>query len=177
MKTGEMVDVLVRNREGFHVSKPMHWGLVPDSYAAFPEVWTGHTSHARIETVHELPAFSKSWQRKWRVIFPMNHFQQRTHDARTVPGFNRKQVTVNISRSDAQPMGVAGIFNAFNTPEGLYLSCAMLTRPASSGLEGINDRFPAMIDPHDFIRWLDGADDLDLETPPAADVFAIRIAA
>lgn len=177
MQPGQMVSVYARDKTGHHVLKDMKWGLVPDAYARFPEDWTGHTSHARIETVHELPAFRDSWRRKWRVIFPMDHFRQRTKDASKLPQIGRKQVPVDIARADGQPMGIAGIYNAFQTTEGLYLSCAMLTRPASPGLEGINDRFPAMLEPGDFSAWLDGADNLDLETPPAAGVFSIARAA
>ena len=177
MEPGQMVSVFARDRAGQHVLKDMRWGLVPQSYAAFPEDWSGHTSHARIETVHELAAFRDCWRLKRRVIFPMDHFTQRTQDVSKLFKTRRKQAPVDITRADGQPMGIAGIYNAFTTPEGLYLSCAMLTRPASPGLEGINDRFPAMIDPQDFAAWLDGTDKLDLETPPAAEVFSIALAA
>lgn len=177
MEPGQMVSVFARDRAGQHVLKEMNWGLVPTSYAAFPEDWTGHTSHARIETVHELAAFRDSWRLKRRVIFPMAHFRQRANDASKILNIRKKQVSVDLTRADGQPMGIAGIYNAFQTAEGLYLSCAMLTRPASRGLEGINDRFPAMLDPNAFAAWLDGADTLDLETPPPAGAFAIALAA
>ena len=177
MEPGQIVSVFARDRAGQHVLKEMKWGLVPTSYAAFPEDWSGHTSHARIETVHELAAFRDSWRLKRRVIFPMDHFRQRAHDASKLLNSRRKQVPVDITRADGQPMGIAGIYNAFQTAEGLYLSCAMLTRPASPGLESINDRFPAMIEPQNFSAWLDGADNLDLETPPPAQAFAVALAA
>ncbi len=172
-----MVSVFARDRAGQHVLKEMKWGLVPTSYSAFPDDWTGHTSHARIETVHELATFRDPWRLKRRVIFPMDHFRQRAHDVSKLLNIRRKQVPVDITRADGQPMGIAGIYNAFQTNEDLYLSCAMLTRPASSGLEGINDRFPAMIEPQAFSAWLDGADNLDLETPPPAEAFAVALAA
>ena len=176
MEPGQMVSVFVRDRDGRHVLKEMKWGLVPTSYAAFPEDWSGHTTHARIETVHELAAFRDAWRRKWRVIFPMEHFRQRTQDALKLSLSGKKHVPVDITRADGQPLGIAGIYNAFKTAEGLYLSCAMLTRPASPGLECINDRFPAMLEPKDFSAWLDGVS-LDLETPPSADAFTIALAA
>jgi putative SOS response-associated peptidase YedK len=177
MEPGQMVSVFARDRAGQHVLKEMKWGLVPTSYAAFPEDWSGHTSHARIETVHELAAFRDSWRLKRRVIFPMDHFRQRARDVSKILNLRKKQAAVDITRADGAPLGIAGLYNAFQTAEGLYLSCAMLTRPASRGLEGINDRFPAMIEPKDFTAWLDGADHLDLETPPAAEAFAIALAA
>lgn len=177
MKPGRFVDVWARDRTGHHVLKQMKWGLVPLDFAGFPDEWHGNTSHARIETVHELPSYRECWARKWRVLFPMDHYLQKTTGMRNLLGSQSKEVQVNIGRSDGEPMAVAGIYSAIQRPSGLFLSCAMLTRPASPGLEDINDRFPLMIEMKDVKAWLDGADNLDLITPPPAEAFSISLAA
>ena len=169
IKAGGTVDVLARDRSGHHVFKQMKWGLVPPDFGGFPDEWHGSTTHARIETVHELPSYRAAWERKWRVIFLMDHYLQKTTGMQDLFGKSAKEVRVKIGRSDGQLMAVAGIYSAIKRPSGLFLSCAMLTRPASAGLEEINERFPLMLELEEVRPWLDGADNLDLLTPPPAD--------
>ena len=176
MKPGQYVDVFARDRTGKHVIKSMKWGLVPPDFRGYPSDWTGNTSHARIETVHELPSFRDAWAKRWRVVFPMEHYNQKTSGVPDLLG-STADVRVNIGRSDGDPMAVCGIYSAIPRGDTLYLSCAMLTRPASPGLEHINDRFPLMIEKQEMRAWLDGADNLDLLTPPPAEVFSISLAA
>ncbi len=176
MKAGGMVDVLARDRTCHHVIKQMKWGLVPPHFHGYPDEWHGNTSHARIETVDELPSFRESWAKKWRVLFPMEHYLQKTSGMQDLFGQSAKEVRVKIGRADGQPLAVAGIYSAIKRPTGLFLSCAMLTRPASAGLEEINDRFPLVLEMNECAPWLDGAEDLDLMTPPSADRFSITLA-
>ncbi len=176
MKAGGMVDVLARDRTGHHVLKPMKWGLVPPNFSGYPDQWQGNTTHARIETVDELPSFRESWVRKWRVLFLMNHYLQKTTGMQDLFGQTAKEVRVNLARSDGKPMAVAGIYSAIKRPTGLFLSCAMLTRPASPGLEEINDRFPLMLEIDECRPWLDGAEGMELALPPPADRFSIKLA-
>jgi len=176
MKPGDYVDVWTRSRSGFHVLKSMKWGLVPPYFRGYPNQWDGNTSHAKIETVSELPSFREAWTRRRRVIFPMGHYNQKTNGIPDLLG-EPQEVRVDIGRSDGEPMAVCGIYSAIARGDSLFLSCAMLTRPASPGLEHINDRFPVMIEKRDVTAWLDGADDLDLLTPPPAELFSISLAA
>lgn len=173
MKAGGMVDVLARDRTGHHVVKQMKWGLVPPHFQGFPDEWQGSTTHARIETVHELPSYRDCWAKKRRVLFVMDHYLQKTTGMQDLFGSSAKEVRVKIGRADGKPMMVAGIYSAIQRPSGLFLSCAMLTRPASPGLEEMHDRFPVVIEMEDIRAWLAGADDLDLITPPPADRFLV----
>ncbi|WP_157405676.1 SOS response-associated peptidase [Asticcacaulis benevestitus] len=171
------VKVWARNSQGIHELKDMQWRLIPASYAAVPELYDGNTTHARLETVHEKPAFADCWRRKWRCLFPMTSFSQ-TVKAGTSPfGVGRRSGKVAISRSDGQPLGVAGIYNAIKTSDGTILSAAMLTRQAGPQMAQFHDREPLIIEPGDFIDWLDGSDALDLLTPWADDAFIFTSAA
>ena len=176
MKAGGMVEVLARDRTGHHVMKEMKWGLVPPHFQGYPDEWHGHTTHARIETIDELPSYRECWTKKWRVLFLMEHYLQKTTGMQDLFGNTAKEVRVKIGRADSKPMAVAGIYSAIKRPNGLFLSCAMLTRPASAGLEEINDRFPLALEMDECRPWLDGAEDMDLLTPPAADRFLISLA-
>ena len=82
-----------------------------------------------------------------------------------------------VERADGQPMGIAGIYNAIQTPEGLLLSTAMLTRAPGAAMAKIHDREPVVIEPADYAAWLDGADGLDLVTPWGDDAFNCRLVA
>jgi putative SOS response-associated peptidase YedK len=170
LKTKE-VEVFVRNRDGFHVQKEMRWGLIPTACAVAPELFDGSTTHARLETVHEKPAFADCWRKKWRCLFPVQNFHQKVTGASDLFTTGKGKGEVIITRADRQPMGIAGIYNAIKTDDGLLLSAAMLTREPGPEMEKFHDREPVIIEPGDFAAWLDGSDGLDLTTPWADEAF------
>jgi putative SOS response-associated peptidase YedK len=174
MFKGKSVQVYVRNREGFHVMKEMRWGLIPSQYAAAPELFDGATTHARLETVAEKPSFADCWRKKWRCLFPVAEFKQNVSSASDLLGGAKGKRKAVITRADGQPMGIAGIYNAIQSPEGLLLSAAMLTREPGPAMAKIHDREPVVIEPADYAAWLDGSDALDLRSPWADDAFQCR---
>lgn len=171
MFKGKSAQVFVRNREGFHVQKDMRWGLIPTAYAAAPELFDGATTHARLETVAEKPAFADCWRKKWRCLFAVDHFRQTVSAGHDLSGGGKGKRNVLITRADRRPLGIAGIYNAFQTPHGLLLSAAMLTRAPGPAMARIHEREPVVIEPENFAAWLDGSDGLDLSTPWADDAF------
>ena len=177
MLTARKVEVYARSSEGLHVLKEMRWGLIPPAYAPAPELYDGSTFHARMETVHEKPAFRESWRKKWRCLFPMKAFHQKVKTGSDLFGGSVRKGRAAITRADGQPLGIAGIYNAIKTTDGLILSAAMLTREPGPLMAKIHDREPVVIDPTDFAAWLDGSDDLDLLTPWADDAFSFKLAA
>ena len=177
MLKGKTVKVFARNAAGFHVEKEMRWGLIPTQYAVAPELFEGSTTHARLETVHEKPYFADCWRKKRRCLFPVQSFKQKVPAGSDLFGNGKRATNAVITRADGQPLGIAGIYNAIETPEGLLLSAAMLTREPGSAMARLHDREPVVLEPENFAAWLDGSDDLDLLTPWADDAFICRQAA
>ena len=177
MLKAKTAQVFVRNRKGLHELKDMCWGLIPTAYAAAPKLFDGSTTHARLETVAEKPYFADCWRKKWRCLFMVADFKQTIPAGTDLSGRGKGKRSVIITRADAQPLGIAGIYNAIQTPGGLLLSAAMLTREPGAAMAKLHDREPVVIEPKDFAAWLDGSDDLDLMSPWGDEAFNCRLVA
>ena len=79
------------------------------------------TYNARSETVSEKPSFRDAWRRAQHCIIPARAFYE--------PDWRSgKAVSTRISRSDGQPMGLAGLWSLWRAPRGKpVLSFTMLT--------------------------------------------------
>jgi putative SOS response-associated peptidase YedK len=84
------------------------------------------TYNARTETVAEKPSYRNAWNKGQHCIVPaMSFFEQ---DWRT-----GKPIPTQIERADRQPMGIAGLWERWSSPDGdLIYSFTMLTINATS---------------------------------------------
>lgn len=80
-----------------------------------------HTYNARSETVSEKPSFRDAWNKSRHCIIPAQAFYE--------PDWRSgKAVATRISRSDGQPMGLAGLWSLWKAPQGKpVLSFTLLT--------------------------------------------------
>lgn len=80
-----------------------------------------NTFNARSETVHEKPSFRDAWRRNQHCIIPA--------EAIFEPDWRSgKAVATRIARADGEPMGLAGLWSWWRSPEGqTVLSFTMLT--------------------------------------------------
>lgn len=79
------------------------------------------TYNARSETVATLPSFKESWSRGWRCVVPTEVIYEPNYES-------AKAVRWGIKRQDRHPIGAAGIYREWLSPEGKRLwSFAMLT--------------------------------------------------
>lgn len=170
------VTVLAKNREGKVTDIKMRWGLIPASHTGFVEAWTASTINARLETVAELPSFENAWALKRRVIFPVERYVQKVTTGANIFGTRSKAKKVAITRTDGQPLGVAGIYDYAKTMDGPVLSVASLTREPGARMSQVHDREPVVIDFENWNAWLNGADYLDLARPWADDAFILTAA-
>lgn len=124
---------------------PMRWGFLPR--------WYKHPTdgpvlfNARSETLAEKPAFADAARRR-RCLIPATGFYEWTRegDAR-LPWF--------ITRADREPMVFAGVWQAWNGPEGARVaSCAIVTTAATGGMADLHDRVPVILEPADWPLWL-----------------------
>lgn len=122
------------------------WGLVP--HWAKDIAIGNRLINARSETAHEKPAFRKSIRSR-RCIIPANGFFEWAKKSKS-------KMPYYFSMKDDTPMAMAGIWDSWETPEGINLeSFSILTTGANSLLAPIHDRMPVVCNPADFDLWLD----------------------
>lgn len=79
-----------------------------------------HTYNARTETVANKPSFRDAWARGQHCIIPA--------DAIFEPDWRSGgAVSTRVAQSDGAPMGIAGLWSAWRSPQGEVLSFTMLT--------------------------------------------------
>jgi putative SOS response-associated peptidase YedK len=115
------------------------------------------TYNARSETVHQLPSFRDAWRRGQRCIIPAEIIYEPyyAHDG-------AKAERWAIFQPGAVPMGIAGIYTKWRSPEGQDLfSFAMLTVNADDHAfyrrfhrAGEEKRMPIILAPEQFDAWL-----------------------
>lgn len=83
------------------------------------------TFNARSETVGEKPVFRDAWRRARTCIIPAaSIFEPDWRSGRAV--------ATRITRTDGEPMGIAGLWSSWHGPQGDVLSFTMLTINADS---------------------------------------------
>jgi putative SOS response-associated peptidase YedK len=87
---------------------------------------TKQTYNARSETVASKPSFRDAWKRGQHCIIPAEAFYEPDwRSGRPVP--------THISRADGEPMGIAGLWSVWKSPQGEQVySFTMLTINAAS---------------------------------------------
>jgi putative SOS response-associated peptidase YedK len=122
------------------------WGFLP-SWAKDPKV-AFNMINARAETVAEKPAFKDAFRRQRCLVVADGFFEWRREDKLKMP--------VYIRLKSQRPMGFAGLYNTWKSPEGEPIcTCSIITTEANELLSPIHDRMPAIIPEDKDDLWLD----------------------
>jgi len=114
-----------------------------------------HTYNARSETVATKPSFRDAWRQARHCIIPaMSIYEPDWRTGRAVP--------TRISRADGQPMGIAGLWDRWKSPQGEVVhSFTMLTinadqHPLMNLFHKPTDekRMVVVLEPEQFDDWL-----------------------
>lgn len=113
------------------------------------------TYNARSETVARLPSFRDSWKSGRRCIVPAECVYEPCYET-------GQAVRWQIQGPGATPLGIAGIYNKWRSPDGREVfTFAMLTvnadgHPLYSRMHAPQDekRMVAILDPKDYGEWL-----------------------
>ena len=99
------------------------FGLVPH-WAPDTKI-TKYTYNARSETVASKPSFREAWKRAQHCIVPVEAFYE--------PDWRSgKAIPTRIAHADGEPMGLAGLWSAWTSPQGeVIYSYTLLTINAS----------------------------------------------
>ncbi|MFN5699482.1 MAG: SOS response-associated peptidase [Betaproteobacteria bacterium] len=101
------------------IAMPGVFGLLP--HWAKDDKFARHTYNARSETVAEKPSFRDAWRKARHCIIPAQAIYE--------PDWRSgKSVPTRITRADGQALGIAGLWDAWRSPQGNWVhSYTMLT--------------------------------------------------
>jgi putative SOS response-associated peptidase YedK len=152
------------------------WGLVP-FWAKDPSIGN-KMINARMESVHEKPAFRKAFASR-RCLLPADgYYEWYPTELKTKAGKPLKQPFF-IHPADGSVMAMAGLYEIWrdptrdeDDPQRFRWTCTVLTTTAEDAVGHIHDRMPLLVEPERYASWLDPTvsdpDDLKALLVPAA---------
>lgn len=173
-----------RIEDGGWVLEKKRWGLVPGYWSGKPlkdsakgarDGFKLTTFNARTENfapgAKRSPVFAPSFAKR-RCIVPASGWFEWT-------GPEGSKTKHRFARSDGQPVWFAGLWERCTTPDaGEVASFTILTGPSAGRLSDYHDRAPVILEPAEWGRWLDPAQDAaELMASVRPDRFEIRAAA
>jgi putative SOS response-associated peptidase YedK len=154
----------------------VRWGLVP-FWAKDPSIGN-KMINARMETVHEKPAFRKAFASR-RCLLPADgYYEWYPTELKTKAGRPLKQPFF-IHPADGSVMAMAGLYEIWrdptrdeDDPDRFRWTCTVLTTTAEDAVGHIHDRMPLLVERERYAAWLDPTvsdpDDLKALLVPAA---------
>ena len=141
----QTVPVVRLDESGSRVFTLARWGLIPSWVKDPKEVQ--HPINAKAETAAIKPMFRHAY-RKSRVLVPANGFYE------WMPRDGGKQPYL-IKLRDDDLMGIGGLLEHWQGPEGEVTTFTILTTEANSLMAKIHNRMPVIIKPEDYASWID----------------------
>lgn len=162
------------------VLEKMRWGLVPfwrngkplkDTTKGAGDGFKLTTFNCRVEGAATASTFKGAFAKR-RCIVPATSWFEWTGEAGS-------KVKHCFGRADGHPIWFAGLWDLCSTPDaGEVASFTILTGPSAGWLSDYHDRAPVILEPAEWGRWLDPAQDAaELMASVRPDRFEIRAAA
>lgn len=138
--------------DGARAGAFMRWGLIP--FFAKGEAGKYSTINARIEGIRKSAAYRGPWRHGQRCVVPALGF----YEWQERPG--RGKQPWFIQRSDARQLGMAGLWDRSDSPDGHSItSFTIITMPANElvGKLHAKQRMPAILQDDAVDAWLSGS--------------------
>ncbi|MEV8550774.1 SOS response-associated peptidase [Streptomyces glaucescens] len=141
--------------------RPLRWGLVP-SWAKDPKTGA-RMINARVETVHEKPAFRRAFVTR-RCLLPADGFYEWQPGKDPATGKVRKQPYF-IHPEDEKVMALAGLYEYWrdpavtrdDDPAAWLVTCTIITTEATDAAGRVHPRMPLALTEDHYEAWLDPA--------------------
>lgn len=150
------VPIIVRDDDGVVELRGARWGLIPPWWKqdAPPSL----TFNARSEEAAAKPMWRQSL-RTHRCLMPARGWYEWHQREKTRGGSGRPvKQPYFIYCPDVEVIAFAALWATWPAPDGrAVVSCALLTRPAATGLAAIHPRMPVVLAPERFDAWLAAA--------------------
>lgn len=140
----QTVPVVRLDETGNRVFTLARWGLIPSWVKDSNELQ--HPINAKAETAAIKPMFRHAY-RKSRVLVPANAFYEWVSKDGKQPYLIRLR--------GGEPMGMGGLLEHWQGPEGDVMTFTILTTDANAMMSKIHDRMPVIIRPEDYAAWID----------------------
>jgi len=139
-------DILIINKSGVKRLVKCHWGFIP-SWAKDPSV--GYKMiNARVETITEKPSFKTAFRKQRCIVIADGFYEWQKDKKRKVPFY--------IHLKSGEPLGFAGLYNLWTSPEGeKKCTCTILTTESNEIISAIHDRMPVIVPRDKEDIWLD----------------------
>ncbi|MFJ9026520.1 SOS response-associated peptidase [Streptomyces sp. NPDC102259] len=139
--------------------RTLRWGLVP-SWAKDVKI-ASRMINARVETVHEKPAYRRAFTRR-RCLLPADGFYEWEQIKDPGTGKTRKQPYF-IHPEDDQVMALAGLYEYWrdlavkhdDDPDAWLMTCTIITTEATDAAGRVHPRMPLALTPDHYDAWLD----------------------
>lgn len=124
------------------------WGFVPQWSK---ELKTGLTMiNARAETVADSKIYKSAFENSRCLIVADGFYEWKKQDRMKIPMY--------IHLRSGNPMGLAGLYNHWISPEGEEIfTCTVIVTDANEIIAPIHERMPVILDEEKFGQWLDPA--------------------
>lgn len=146
----------------------LRWGLVPRSAQSITD--KPQPINARSETAAVVPMFRDAMARR-RCLVPIDAF----YEWQVTP---HGKIPHAIARADGDPIVAAGLWDGWRGPDGTVIrSFTILTTTACTALSHLHERMPVVLEPANFLQWLDDDHFAGLLRPSAASFRVWRVGA
>ncbi len=144
---GTQILAIVADEKGERSLREFRWGLVPH-WAKDPSI--GHKLiNARVETAAEKPSFRGALKSR-RCLIPASAF----YEWKTI---NKHKAPYCIKPQKDELMTFAGLWECWQSPDGILYSCSILTTEATPMISTIHSRMPVILSSQDYPVWLRNA--------------------
>jgi putative SOS response-associated peptidase YedK len=149
----DYVAPILRMSAGERSTDPATFAMVPRKHIP-PGVKAFDTMNARAETIGEKRSFSGAWKKLQLCLIPCASFYEPNWET-------GKAVRWQIGMPDRKPFAIAGLWRAWEEPEGVALSFTMLTLNADEHpmmrrfhRPGAEKRSVVILRPEEYGDWL-----------------------
>ena len=136
---------VVRKGSGGMEVAILRWGLIP-SWAKDPKIGV-QCINARAETISEKPSFREAFQKR-RCLVPADGFWE-------WETMGKKKIPWKFARPDGEEFCLAGLWEAWNSPEGVLETFTIITTSPNDLVRSVHDRMPVILGPDGAEDWLE----------------------
>jgi len=137
-------DLAVITNEEPSVLNFFRWGLIP-FWAKDPSIGN-KLINAKAETIHEKPSFKNAFRSRRCLVLSDGFFEWKK---------TRDKIPYRITLKKGEPFAMAGIWEKWNSPEGLQVrSFSIITTGPNALMEKIHDRMPVILPSREERTWL-----------------------
>jgi putative SOS response-associated peptidase YedK len=139
-------DILLVVNDGKRRLVKSRWGFVP-SWSK--ELSAGYKMiNARAESVSDKPSFRQAFQNQRCLVVADGFYEWKKEGTTKRPFY--------IRLKSGMPLGFAGLYNVWRSPEGEQISTStIITTNANELLQPLHDRMPVITSPDAYDIWLD----------------------